>query len=145
MATLSSEFDNVSTNVQLAVTNRSGLSLPFAINSTGGLKTATGESNDIKIIMAALASHDSEHAFQQPTVAIEAAIFDPHDPTSQAMVRLRLETVFADFENQNRYSLIEESVEFSQDGAGGTFVYFKYHNLESDQIKDMTIGPKVGG
>jgi hypothetical protein len=119
--------------------NNAGVSVPFGVSVTGGLLTSMGEANDITQIVLALLEETSENAFQQPLVSIEASLFDINDPSSNAIVRQKLESVFAVFETQHRYRLINESVQLRNDGDGGTEVYFQYHNLESDQIQELSV------
>lgn len=116
---------------------RSGLAFPIGSNTLGGLSTVVGNSNDIKIIAIALGSHESENAFQQPEFNMEAALFEMGDQGAQALVHRKLDLVFKQFELENRYRLIKESIVFAQGGDGTLDIDFKFHNLEADEIQTM--------
>lgn len=143
MPTLQPEFE-IDIDTAAPSEHRTGIASPFAVNPSGGLSLASGERNDVKIIRNALLGQGSLNPFQQPEEAIDAALFDMHDPTSQAIVRRKLERVFERFEQQNRYRLITDSIEFREEVDGETSVYFTYHNLESDTTSTLGVGPTVG-
>ena len=118
---------------------RTGLALPLVDNRRGGLRLVSGPENDFKIISLAVMSNASSNAFQQPTVDIDEAIFALDDVILRAMVRRKLERVFAEFAKQHRYSLIEGSLQFNTEVPGTVAVNFKYHNIEADKIDDISI------
>lgn len=126
-------------NVKKIGTRRTGLALPLKDNGFGGLQLVSGEENDFKIISLAVMSNSNTNAFQQPTVDIDEAVFEIDDITFLAMVRRKLEAVFADFDRQHRYRLTPGSIRIESNQPGETFVFFSYHNLEADTAEDMSV------
>ena len=117
---------------------RVGLAFPMAPNTIGGLGRASGADNDTKIIMLALMATDSENPFQQPTVNIDSLIFDLADGASFAVARRKLEETFAAFQKEHRYRLLPETITYSREEDGTVTIDFSYHNLESDQISNLS-------
>ena len=138
MATLTDPFE-FEQNLPPNVTRRVGLAVPFGSNKSGGLLRFVGENNDTKTIVLALMSEESENAFQQPTDPIEASIFEVSDPASIAIIRRKLDLIFAEFEREHRFRLLPETLDTIDDGEGGLQFYFKYINLESDQIQELSL------
>lgn len=136
MATLQSQFESQKT--RRTIDRRWGLAAPFSATAAGGLAVSQGEENDFKAISMALMGHDNDNAFQQPTDDIEQALFGIDGPAGYALVLRRIESAFADFAQQHRYRLVEGSVLITSN-SNGTFVKFQYHNLESDEIKNLAV------
>jgi hypothetical protein len=109
-----------------------GLAIPFAVSASGGLATVDSDEQDNKIISLALGSDDNENAFQQNIGLGEDMMFDLADSQLRGKMIGRLRTVFANFQRQKRYKLVESSIVWS-DGDGETILEFKYFNIESDE------------
>lgn len=141
MPTLKNQYPDK--NVKKVGTRRAGLALPLEPNGLGGLRLVSGKENDFKIISLAVLSHASANAFQQPNADIDEAIFELDDVAFVAMVRRKLDLVFAEFEKQHRYRLIPGSIRIERRQEGETFVFFNYYNLEADTPEDMSV--QLGG
>lgn len=137
MPSLKKEFEDK--DVRRPATRRTGLSLPLAPNRRGGLKLISGPENDFKIISLAVMSNASTNAFQQPAVDVENALFELDDITARAMLRRKLEVVFAEFDRQHRYRLIPGSMVLERGQEGEVFIYFKYHNIEADSPENISL------
>ena len=124
-------------------TRRVGVAIPFRATSSGKLARVSGEENDFKIISTALMSQDNDNPWQQGGDSIDRALFEADSPQARAVITRRVENVFADFERQHRYRLIPNTVLVRVTAEMIVFVEFKYHNLESDQIRDLAV--PVGG
>jgi hypothetical protein len=114
-----------------------GLALPVRVAPWGGLLTVEGEDNDKKIIALALASDDNENAFQQDIGLGEAMVFDINDAQLRGRVMGKLRSIFRRFETQKRYRLLSETLRWAE-GDGELTLTFKYHNLETDEIRDFS-------
>lgn len=116
-----------------------GLTLPVGVDAGGGARLVSGEENDRKIIILALGSGWNENAFQQDIALGQDMIFDLSDRTVRARIKRRLRQIFNEFQAQNRYRLLPGTIEWTEDSAGQTLeLFFKYANLETDEVKDFT-------
>ena len=88
-------------------------------------------------------SQDNDNPWQQGNDSIDRALFETDSPQARAVITRRVENVFASFERQHRYRLIPNTVLVRVTTDMIVFVEFKYHNLESDQIRDLAV--PVGG
>ena len=140
MASLQPAYETPNTGAEF--TRRAGVAMPATADQNGRLSTVTGERNDFKTIALALMGSDSDNPWEQRADDIDQAMFDLDGPQGRAVIQRRLENAFASFETQHRYRLIPNTVEFRREN-GVTLVYFKYHNLESDQTRDLAV--PVGG
>lgn len=61
-------------------------------------------------------------------------LFDASDPQCRARIRQRLTVVFDSFEREKRYRLLPETITWTE-GQGTLELAFKYHDLESDEIR----------
>ena len=111
---------------------RVGLALPVGVTKQGRSKTVTGEANDRKIIFTALGGNYNQNAYQQDPGLGEDMIFEINDAVIQARIRQKLADVFADFDRQNRYRLVVETLEWSEE-EGELVLSFDYFNVESDE------------
>lgn len=144
MATLQPAYDSQTT--RKPTTRRVGVAMPFAADARGGLARTSGEDNDFKIISLALTSGDNNNPWEQQDDDIDQATFDMDNPQGRALIQRRLENAFAVFESQHRYRLIPNTVQFRRAPVGTDeilFVFFKYHNLESDEVRDLAL-PTTG-
>lgn len=116
-----------------------GLAIPVGVNAGGGARLTSGEENDRKIIMLALGSGWNENAFQQDIALGQDMIFALSDVTIRAKIKRRLVQIFRDFQTQNRYRLLTETIKWTEAGDQTLELFFKYANLETDEVKDYTI------
>lgn len=116
---------------------RRGVDIPVGVNKRGSTRTVTSDDNDRKIISTALSDNANEHAYQQDPGLGASFIFDVNDEAVRGLIIQRLRDVFADFQRENRYRLIEESASWTQDG-GVLILAFDYLNIESDEPKHFT-------
>lgn len=114
-----------------------GFAMPVRVAPWGGLLLVEGDENDAKIISLALASDDNENAFQQDIGLGEAMVFDISDAQLRGGIMGRVRSIFRRFEAQKRYRLLSETLRWTE-GDGELTLTFKYHNLESDEIKDFS-------
>ena len=91
-----------------------------------------GDENDAKIIKLALASDDSEHAFQQGIGIGVDMIFDINDPTTRPAIQSRVVRVFQKLEAQKRYKLVEDTLAWER-VEGELIMKFSYISLEADE------------
>lgn len=122
---------------------RMGLKLPLGANKLGRGYTITGDSQDQKIINTALSSNDNSNAFQQDPGLGESMIFDISDPAVRGRIMSRLRLVFDEFTLQNRYKLLEDTLQWDESD-GELNLTFKYANLETDDVKDFDKGYREG-
>lgn len=124
---------------------RKGLRIPLGVTKQGRSATVSGDTQDQKIINTALSGNDNLNAFQQDPGLGEDMVFDLSDPVVRGKIMGRLRDVFNDFEAQNRYRLLEDTIEWEEDPANQELnVRFKYHNLETDDVKDFEKGYREG-
>lgn len=139
MPSLSPEIQ-VSTNTHEVPERRTGLMFPLGRTSSGGLARINGHKNDMKLIQLALLTTESDNPFQQPDRDIDESIYELDDAAAHAVIRNKLETIFADFTRQKRYKLMPETIEYRRDPQNEIFeVFLKYHNLEADRIEDLNL------
>lgn len=124
---------------------RRGLRIPIGVNKQGRSATLTGDPQDQKIINTGLSGNDNLNAFQQDPGLGEDMVFDLTDPVVRGKIMVRLRDVFTDFEAQNRYRLLEDTIKWDEDPAKQELnLSFKYHNLETDDPKDFDKGFREG-
>jgi len=117
-----------------------GLSLPVGVTTSGGARLVSGKENDTKIISLALGSGWSENAFQQDIALGQAMIFNLNDQSIRARIKGRLIQIFREFQNQNRYRLLVNTLKWSEDSQNQELnLEFKYANLEDDEVQDYTV------
>jgi hypothetical protein len=116
-----------------------GFSMPLRANASGGMAMATGEENNNKIIRIALADGDNDNAYQQNVTLDQALIFNLTDPAMRARAEGRIETIFAKFEADNRFKLLADTMEWSEN-SGEMKLNFRYLDLESDQEATFSQG-----
>lgn len=124
---------------------RRGLRLPVGVTKQGRAATLRDDDQDFKIIGIALSGNDNLNAFQQDPGLGGDMVFDASDPIVRGRIMVRLRTVFNDFELQNRYRLLEDTIQWIEDPKEQTLaLQFRYHNLETDDVKDFTKGFREG-
>lgn len=123
-----------------------GLALPVGVDTSGGARLVSGENDDRKVIVLSLGSGWSENAFQQDIALGQSMIFDISDNGVRARIKRRLQQIFRDFETQNRYKLLPETLEWVENGGDQQLeLSFKYANLETDEVKDFTVTYDASG
>ena len=116
-----------------------GVTLPVGVDVTGGLSLVSGDDNSIKIIKTALGDNDNDNAFQQDIGLGADIVFALDKPDSRAQIVRRLRVIFADFERQNRYRLLRDTVKFIEaPGTGELTLEFRYLDLETDEPKTFS-------
>lgn len=111
-----------------------GLKVPVGVNAGGGAATVEGDDNDTKIIKLALMSDDNENAFQQNIGLGEEMIFDLSTPTSKSKIAVKIKRIFAKFQAEKRYKLLNNTIKWIDDSEDQTVtLQFRYLNLESDE------------
>lgn len=127
-----------------------GMYLPLGVDTGGGIRLVSGEENDRKTIMLSLGSGWNENAFQQDIALGQGMIFDLADSTVRAKIKRQLQQIFKEFQAQNRYRLLPETIKWSENEGEQTLVLeFRYANLETDELKDYVMtftpaGPEAG-
>jgi hypothetical protein len=114
-----------------------GLKIPVGSDSTGGTAMVEKDKSNFQVIMTALSDCDSTHAFQQDLGLGSGMVFDVDDFTLRAQIRRRVEAIFKDFEREDRFKLLPETIEWSS-GDGELTMEFKYLDLESDEVFEFT-------
>ena len=118
-----------------------GLKIPVRANKRGGVETVEGDDQAQQIVSTGLGDGDSDNAFEQDLDDLgmgSGMIFDASDPSFRARVLRRLFAIFKRWEAEERFKLVRDSIEWSEDeGKGDTFLDFRYINLESDKPKDF--------
>jgi len=116
-----------------------GLALPVGVSSSGGARLVSSDENNNKIIALALGSDDNENAFQQDIGLGDFMVFSVEDPTVRGKIMGRMRKIFQRFQAQKRFRLLTETVEWFPDSENQDLVLqFKYHDLESDEIKTFS-------
>lgn len=124
---------------------RAGLRVPLGVNKKGGAALVDGEKQDEKIINIGLSGNDNLNAFQQDPGLGEDMVFDLSDPVVRGKIMIRLRDLFNDFQIQNRYRLLEDTIVWDErPGSGELQLSFKYHNLETDDPRDFEKGFREG-
>ena len=114
-----------------------GLGFPIRVSPSGGLKLASGSEQDNIIIAASLISDDNDNAFAQGEGLGNAMVFDISDPLARADILARLRRVFARFEQQKRFALKENTINWTETDEGELILSFKYVALEADDERDF--------
>jgi hypothetical protein len=72
-------------------------------------------------------------------------VFDLSDPVVRGKIMIRLRSLFNDFQIQNRYKLLEDTIVWTEKmDTGELDLKFRYHNLETDDTKDFDKGFREG-
>jgi len=124
---------------------RRGLRVPVGVDKKGRTVTLIGDPQDQKIIDIGLSGNDNLNAFQQDPGLGEDMVFDLADPVVRGKIMIKLRDLFVDFEAQNRYKLLEDTVQWDENTEDQELsLRFKYHNLETDDKKDFDKGFREG-
>lgn len=122
-----------------------GLKLPVGVDGSGGAALIDGDAQDSKILSIALGDDDNDNAFQQNIGLGSFMIFEQPGDRTNALVRQRIKAIFRDFRAEQRFKLVNDSIEFKDEDEQGEFsVEFKFINLESDEEKTFSAGI-IGG
>ncbi len=115
-----------------------GLAMPVGVGVDGGARLSAGSENDDKIIRLALGDDANENAFQQKIGVGAEMVFGQSDELLQASIMRRVNEVFKRFEAQKRYTLVRNTITWSQDDDTQELILeFKYVALESDREQDF--------
>lgn len=124
---------------------RAGLRIPLGVTKQGRGAVVTGDVQDQKIIDTSLGSNDNQNAFQQDQGLGDDMIFDVNDAAVRGVIAIRLRDVFVDFEVQNRYRLLSDTIVWTKDSEKQELnLEFKYHNMETDDVRDFQKGFRQG-
>lgn len=124
----------------------SGLSIPVGVNTSGGAALVEHDENDKKIIFAALADDSNDSAFQQSEGLGIEMMFDINDPITRVQIERKIKTIFDKFEIQKRFSLLTDSIEWSENPEEGELILsFRYVNIESDEVETYNQTLNYGG
>lgn len=113
---------------------KSGLAIPVGVNNTGGAAWAENTPNDVKTISLAISDGDNDNAFQQDLGLDSSVVFSVMDYAFQALVTEKLRSIFRQFERDDRYKLLPESMKWKQEKEGEMILEFSYQNLETDNV-----------
>jgi hypothetical protein len=114
-----------------------GMRIPVGVNMMGGAAMVEGEDNDRKTIFAAMSGCDNDHAFQQDLGMDMGVVFQTMDSGVRAKALRRLRDIFRQFEEDDRYRLLNETVKWSVK-EGELILEFNYLNIETDQIQSFS-------
>lgn len=114
-----------------------GISIPFRVNTYGGIALKDKDDHDAEIISTALADGDNENAFQQDITLGKENVFDVAGHQFRAATVARLKFIFKNFESEKRFKLLSSTIKWEVDDDGNQEMSFRYVNLESDEEKDF--------
>lgn len=103
----------------------------------GGASMVEGEDNDQKTIFAAMSNCDNDHAFQQDLGMDVGVVFQTMDSGVRAKAIRRLRDIFRQFEEDDRYRLLNDSLKWSVK-EGELTLEFSYLNIETDQVQSFS-------
>lgn len=113
---------------------KSGLAIPVGVDGTGGAAWADSSENDIKTISLAISDGDNENAFQQNLGLDSSIVFSVMDFAFQANVVQKIREIFVQFERDDRYKLLPETINWKQEKEGELILEFSFRNLETDEV-----------
>jgi len=115
-----------------------GLKVPISVGPNGGLALVHGDEQDKKIIALALGDGDNENAYMQNITLGQNMIFDIADDSIRAQITNRIKRIFKNFQAQNRFKLLGDTMKWNYDDSDGTITLsFRYLNIESDKINEF--------
>jgi hypothetical protein len=100
----------------------------------------SGEKQIGKVILLAMGDGDNVNPFNTD-VGIQHPVFDLPNPSTQAVIRREVEVHFARFEANLKAKLID--LTFEETGPGELTVSVKYHDLETDEERDVQKAVRV--
>ena len=115
-----------------------GLSLPVGVDSSGGARWVDGEENDRKTIMLAISDCDNWNAFQQDLGISSRVVFGLNNENIRSQIKRRIDNIFRYFENLDRYRLMKDTIQWTQENEGELVLTFQYQNLETDEVSYFT-------
>jgi len=115
-----------------------GLSLPVGVDSSGGTKWVEGEANDQKTILLALSDCDNWNAFQQDLGIGSRIIYGVSNENIRSQINRRVDSIFRYFQNQDRYKLLKDTIQWTEENEGELVLTFQYQNLETDEVSYFT-------
>jgi hypothetical protein len=111
--------------------------LPVGVNMMGGAAMVEGEDNDYKTISISLSNCDNDHAFQQGLGMDLGVVFQTVDSGARAKALGRIRNIFRQFEEQDRYRLLPETLKWST-REGEMILEFRYLNIETDKVQSFS-------
>lgn len=121
-----------------------GLRMPVGVDGTGGAALSSGDDQNNKIIKTALSDCDSENAFQDIGLGIWM-IYEIDSPEVQARALNFIRRMFRQFRAEQRYKLLERTIQFTKTVEGELDLEFKYLDIESDQETTFKASLTAGG
>lgn len=121
-----------------------GLRMPVGVDGTGGAALASRDEQNHKIIKIALSDCDSENAFQDIGLG-NWMIFEIDAPEVQARALNFIRRIFRQFRAEQRYKLLERTIQFNKTTEGELDLEFKYLDIESDQESTFKASITGGG
>lgn len=116
---------------------RGDLALPIRADPNGRLATVTGDALASQTISTALRDGSNENAFRYQRALGEAMIFDVNDEVVRAKIIVRLRDIFAGFEREKRFRLLQESLKWASVGPE-LVLSFQYLDLETSSLRDFS-------
>lgn len=121
-----------------------GLRMPVGVDGTGGAALSSGDAQNQKIIKIALSDCDSDNAFQDIGLG-NWMIFEIDAPEVQARALNFIRRIFRQFRAEQRYKLLERTIQFTKTTEGELDLEFKYLDIESDQESTFRASVTGGG
>lgn len=122
-----------------------GLQLPVGVNGSGGVAVIDGVAQDDKIVRMALSDNGSENAFQQGIGFGLFPIFKIEDAATRITILQRIREIFAVFLREERFKILEETLNFKTEKEGELVLEFRYQSLRSDQERTFSAAITPGG
>lgn len=114
-----------------------GLAVPVGVTPSGSTKMDDGEANDQNVLYTSLSDCDNDNAFQQDLGLGQDVVFGVPNEQLKAMVRRRLTLVFSYWENEERFRLMPETINWIE-AEGSLTLEFRYLNLETDEVQSFS-------
>jgi len=121
-----------------------GLRMPVGVDGTGGAALSSRDVQNLKIIKIALSDCDSDNAFQDIGLG-NWMIFEIDAPEVQARALNFIRRIFRQFRAEQRYKLLERTIQFTKTSEGELDLEFKYLDIESDQEETFKASVTGGG
>lgn len=109
----------------------SGIALPFAGDSDGGVALSEGETYVLEQVRATVHPNDSDNPFQDLGVTDFAIFQNPTDPTWRRTIRERIKRQFAILESNNLARFVRMEFAQNADRNGDYDAVITYTNLET--------------
>lgn len=118
-----------------------GIRIPVGVNQSGGTAMIEGDAHKKQLITTAMSAGESANAFQQDINLKEGMIFGNDTPLLRSRILRRLRAIFVDFESQNLFRLLPETIEWEKKPDEGELILsYKYIDLETDKPEEFSQG-----